>query len=377
MQPSNPTFAWQFVSDAYSLPRAVPVMRIATFVFLLVLSACAEVPAHEAPVQEDSPPTRAATGFDAVRIQGVTLDARREPSPSWLPGLADLGVTHVTVIPFGFQRRTDDPEIDTNYDADWYTEGQRGIRTLDRQADSLGMKLLIKPQIWVRGSWSAEIGFATEADWQTWEAGYRDLALFYARLSAEIGAPLFVVGAELGPAVRTREAFWRDLIAEIRTVYDGDLTYAANWHDDFEHVPFWDALDAVGVQAYFPLSEADAPSVETLRAGWARHEASLQAVHERTGKPVLFTEIGYRDVGHAAARPWEWPERHAIPDADEALQARLYTAFFEEIWPEPWLAGALLWKFYPPSERDHAGDFTPQGKLAEKVIRQAFRGVAP
>ena len=172
--------------------------------------------------------------------------------------------------------------------------------------------------------------------------------------------------------MRVRETFWRDLIAEIRAVYDGDLTYAANWYDDFEHIPFWDALDYVGVQAYFPLSEDEAPTVEALRAGWADHETSLRAVHEQTGKPVLFTEIGYRDVGHAAARPWEWPERHATPEADEALQARLYTAFFEEVWPEPWLAGAMLWKFYPPSDRDHAGDFTPQGKAAEAVIQRYF-----
>ena len=283
----------------------------------------------------------------------------------------------MAVVPFAFQQDTDDPALRANYDARWYTEGRAGIGALARQADSLGMRLVIKPQIWIRDGWSGDIAFASEADWTTWEAAYQDFALAYARLSAEVGAPLFVIGAELGPAVRARESFWRGLIAEIRTVYDGDLTYAANWYDVVEHVPFWDALDYVGVQAYFPLSDVPSPSIDALRAGWAAHKADLEAVHVRTGKPILFTEIGYRDVGHAAARPWEWPARGDAVEADEALQARLYTAFFEEVWPEPWLAGAIVWKVHPPSDRTHAGDFTPQGKLAEAVIRRAFRGEAP
>ncbi len=360
------------------MPDHPPPMRTACFILALALAACADDPAPDAPAPDEPEALslRPPAAAEGERIRGVTLDARRAPPAGWLSEIASLGATHVTVIPFGFQRRTDDPEIGMNLDARWYTEGQTGIRALGRQADSLGLCVVIKPQIWIRDGWSADIDFAREADWQTWEAAYRDFALAYAQLSAEIGAPLFVIGTELGPAVRARETFWRSLIAEVRAVYHGELTYAANWFDDFEHVPFWDALDYVGVQAYFPLADdTDPPSAEQLRAGWEQHKADLEASHLRTGKPVLFTEIGYRDVGHAAARPWEWPARdeaHEALEADEALQARLYAAFFEEVWPEPWLAGAMIWKFYPPSDRSHAGDFTPQGKAAEAVIRRGF-----
>ncbi len=343
----------------------------------LLLSACLDAP-PEAPTARALPV--AVDHIDVPpRIQGVTLDARREPPAFTLPRLAALGVTHVSVVPFGFQRRTDDPDLHANYDARWYTEGDAGIRALAGQADTLGLRLILKPHIWIGAhdpeQWSANVGFEAEADWAQWEAAYRAFALHYARLSTEIDAPLFVIGAELGRAVREREAFWRRLIAEVRTVYDGELTYAANWYDDFEQVPFWDALDVVAVQAYFPLTETPSPTLDELRAGWGAHKQAVEAVHARTGKPVVFTEIGYRDVPHAAARPWEWPSRHEAPaKVDEELQARLYTAFFEEVWPEPWLAGAILWKWYPAGDRSHAGDFTPQGKPAEAVIRQAFGG---
>ena len=359
------------------------MLRLALCLLALLLSACTDAPAEHAPSSpSEMKPTASPAEMPSERVRGITLDARTKPPATLLPDLADLGATHITVIPFSFQRRTDDTDLRTNYDARWYTEGNSGIRALARQADSLGLAFVLKPQIWIGGDgadqWSAHIGFDSEAEWATWEAKYREWALYYARLSAEIDAPFFVIGAELGRSVREREAFWRSLISDIRGVYDGHLTYAANWYDDYEHVPFWDALDAIGIQAYFPLSDADAPNVADLRAGWQRHAAAIEAVHERTGKPVLFTELGYRDVAFAAARPWEWPIRRAPVDApDPALQARLYQAFFDEVWPEPWMSGAILWKWHPPGDRDRTGDFTPQDKPAEAVIRDAFTAPNP
>ncbi len=358
------------------------LFRLLLWLAALALGACADVPASwPAPASPAAPETRPVANPERDRIQGVTLDARQTPPPTLLPEIASLGVTHIAVIPFGFQQRADDPNLRGNYDARWYTEGDAGIRALVRQADTLGLRLILKPQIWIGSDdpeqWSSFIGFETEEGWKTWETNYREFALHYARLSAEIKAPLFVIGTELGRAVCEREAFWRGLVAEIRTVYDGQLTYAANWYRDFEHVAFWDALDAVGIQAYFPLTDAEAPTVADLRTGWDRHERAIAAVHRRTGKPVVFTEVGYRDVAYAAARPWEWPSRHEpVAEPDEALQARLYTAFFQEVWPEPWMAGAIVWKWHPSSERSRAGDFTPQGKPAEAVIRREFGGGA-
>ena len=41
------------------------------------------------------------------------------------------------------------------------------------------------------------------------------------------------------------------------------------------------------------------------------------------------------------------------PDFD--LQARLYQAFFEQLWDDPWLAGIIIWKWHP--EHDHHRPF--------------------
>jgi len=285
----------------------------------------------------------------------------------------------LTVIPFGFQPSISVPEIRVNTDARWYSESDAGIRELSEAVNAYGMKLIIKPQLWLRGGWSAEIDFTDEAAWKQWEAQYHTFMMHYAHLAAAAQADLLCIGTELSIAVRKRPAFFRQLIADIRAVYDGKLTYAANWHEDYQHVAFWDALDYIGVQAYFPLSSEPDPSLDLLKKGWTPHLKALRKLQAQVDRPLLLTEIGYRSVPYAAAEPWRWPSRdeNGTLDPDYELQARLYQAFFERLWEEPWLAGIIVWKWHPENEtRRREGrelNFTPQQKPAADIIQKWFK----
>ena len=161
----------------------------------------------------------------------------------------------------------------------------------------------------------------------------------------------------------------------MRPVYSGKITYAANWSDDLEAIAFWDALDCIGIQAYFPISDQDDPPPHTLPQGWTRHLTQIEALQQKTGKPIVFTELGYRSVGYAAREPWTWPRRGESAAPAPQLQADLYAAAFATFFPKPWFEGVLLWKWHPPGEM---GDrrtlsFTPQGKPAEAVMADWFR----
>ncbi len=315
------------------------------------------------------------------QIQAVTLDARNPPSAAMLPSLRNLGVTHITLVQFGFQRSIDLPEIHMNPDARWYSESDQGIKEMARVADSLEMKIILKPHLWL-GRYSAggqlrnEIGYAEEEQWQAWEADYSEFMMHYAHLAEEINADLLVVGTELARSAHERPQYWRGLIKAIRPIYQGQLTYAANWWGEYEQIEFWDQLDFIGVQAYFELTQEPNPTPAMLAKGWAPHIAMLSALSERLDRPILFTEIGYRSVDDAAAQPWRWPSRDEIgqvpPNND--LQAQLYTVFFDELWNETWFSGAILWKWNGDRDSRSASplDFTPQGKPAEEIIRQRF-----
>jgi len=308
-------------------------------------------------------------------VRSVTLDARNRPDSSLLVRLRDLGVTHLTLVAFGWQKAPDVPTVRADTGDGWYSESHRGVRALARQADALGMGVILKPHLWVGGYDEAQdrsdIGFDTEADWAAWEV------MLYARLAAEVDADALVLGTELTRSATERPDFWRGLAEAARTVYDGNLTYAANWHKAYDSIQFWDALDYVGVQAYFPLTDATDPSLAALRTGWGPHRAALAEIHERTGRPVLLTEVGYRSAEGAAARPWEWPERDDGATPDAALQARCYRAFLSTVGRAPWLKGGIIWKWHPPAEVEGPTAFTPQGKPAERVLRRWFTGAAP
>ncbi len=309
-------------------------------------------------------------------VRSVTLDARNRPDSSLLVRLRDLGVTHLTLVSFGWQETASSTNIGVDTTKGWYSESHAGIRTLARQAEALGMDVILKPHIWVGGYDEAQdrsdIGFDTATDWAEWEADYRRFLMLYARLAAEVDADALVLGTELTRAATERPDFWRDLAAEARTVYDGKLTYAANWHEAYQRIQFWEVLDYVGVQAYFPLTDAEDPSLATLRKGWRPHRAALAEIHERTGRPILLTEVGYRSAVGAAEAPWTWPERDngAVPDS--SLQARCYQAFLSTVGRAPWMKGGIIWKWHPPSEIEGPTAFTPQGKPAERVLRRWF-----
>lgn len=234
-----------------------------------------------------------------------------------------------------------------------------------REAHARGLKVLIKPHIGYWGSgfdWRGAITFEGEAAWRRFATTYQRWIVKVAQASA--GADAFAVGTELDKTLH-REGDWRRVIAAIRAVYTGPLTYAANW-TDYQRVTFWDALDAIGVQAYFPLvNQGTTPTAERLAAGWARQMQTISAYAERHRRYVVFTELGYNDWSETAAQPWAYDR--GGPDA-EAIQARALASALHAVGRDPRVMGAFLWKCYPGGRRTR--DFDMQAPHTRAVIRR-------
>lgn len=360
----------------------IPVLLSLGSFALLLAGGCADSESTASKEEPSSVIRDTVPSGPVFDVRSVTLDARRRPDPEVLVHLRSLGVTHVTLVSFGWQEATDDPNVRVDTSDGWYSESHGGIRALARQADTLGMDVILKPHLWIggydEGQKRSEIGFDRASSWETWEESYRTFLLHYARLASDIDADLLVLGTELTSVSTTRPSFWRELADTTRTVYDGDLTYAANWHEEYQQIDFWEALDYVGVQAYFPLADSADSSLGALQSRWHMHRQNLAQVHRQTGKPVLFTEIGYRSAPSAAQAPWRWPERDDRTVApDSSMQARCYRAFFTTMGRTPWFAGAIIWKWHPESTDRHPTAFTPQGKPAEAVLRRWFTAPSP
>jgi len=345
--------------------------------------------------------TRAPTIERGERHRGVSwVGSPRETTDAhYFDALLDHHINWIVQTPFGWQPTHDSPDIHLRPHGGWWGETDEGIRVTTAMARERGVKTLLKPHLWLRrssdGKWRSDIEMDHEEAWRTWFANYRTFALHYARLAQELGIEGYCIGTELRRTV-AHEAQWRALIAEIRAVYSGELTYAANWYREFEEVPFWDALDYIGIQAYFPLTEEKNPSLDELVSGWQPHLQSIRALQERTGKPIVFTEIGYRNTAGNAIEPWVWPKRPRVrrgpdgkrryiherhPDLDPGAQARAFQAVFTVFWNEPWFKGLYVWKWFPDltdpdSERARIRlereSFTPQHQPAMDVIERYY-----
>lgn len=269
-----------------------------------------------------------------------------------------LGANSVAVVPYAFTRAPRASTISFNTDE----TDARVIRTLEA-ARQLGLHTMLKPQLWSGAGFTGDIVFPGDAEFERWFALYRRWLLHYARLAELYDVDLLVIGTELGGLTR-HEAAWRALIADLRGVYSGPLTYAAHWGPEFETLPFWDALDYLGVNMYYPLAEAG----ELPRADSPRVAALVEKFANLSGKynkPVLFTEVGFPASATAASEPWK--EDNAPLDLE--LQERCYATIFEAFYAQPWFAGLYWWKW--PS---HGGgnrfdpSYNPIGKPAAEVL---------
>ncbi len=310
----------------------------------------------------------------AEKWKGVCWVGSRQPlTGGEVQALLSTGANALSQTPFGWQGAKDAPEIswDMSNERRWWGETPAGIEATYDSTASKGIMNMMKPHLWVRGSWVGEIEMKNEEDWKTWFENYQAFILDYAKLAEKINMPMLCVGTELEKTSQ-RDKEWRAIIAEVRKVYSGKITYAANF-TEFDKVKFWDALDYIGVQAYFPLAKDHNPDLEELKESWESHLPKIEKVVRKYKKPVMFTEIGYCNTVDAAVEPWVWPNERKEIEFSEEVQALCYEAFFQTAWQKSWMAGVFFWKWYP-ERHEREPDFTPQGKQAEEVMRAYFLG---
>lgn len=367
-------------------------------------------------------PVRSAAAASLERLAGPRAAARRaSPLPAafgrgvcwWYEGLDQdagaasfdelraLGVDWVSIHTWDpLQRAADDPRLIEPQGG----HGPGDLPAVVRRARDAGLKVLFKPHLemghpplspaqrrLLRGpdstqrrallerlsaqraaqGWHGAIAMKSEGDWRTWFAGYGDYLLGHARAAAAAGCAAFCVGREIDRTVLAREADWQALIARVRAVFPGALTYSAH-HESFERLGFWDALDAVGVSAYAPLSTKPSPTDADLRAGAQAAVTRLAAFSSRAHRPVWLTEAGFPALASAAARPWDEPRG----PADPWLQARCWQALLSAVAGRPEIGGLFAWLWEGVSQppfRDPS--FTLKDKPAAYVLARAFRGL--
>ena len=345
-------------------------MRIAKILFLgLIFFSAVSWAAQNAPKYEFQK-GMCYTTWNKDKYGSGTSDAS-------LKELAKLGATHVAILTTWYQDKCNSTEIAPGEN----TPTDESIIHAIETAHSLGMKVMIKPHLDLidtsDGSWRGDIACTAEPDWQVWFEHYRDFILHYAIMGQEHNVEMLCIGTELTTISTIKENMWKEIVIKpVREAYKGALTYAANWNDEFVSVKFWDALDYVGIDAYFPLSDKKRPTLEEIRKGWEPWLREIEDFQKKVNKPIIFPEAGYCSAEGTTKTPWE---EIAGGSLDMSLQADCYRALLETFWDKKWFCGVYWWKwgtdlrFGGPNNRG----FSPQNKPAQEVLRKWYKKSAP
>lgn len=325
-----------------------------------------------------------AAGRDAVR--GVTIgpiENGYHPGVGYgsaaygrtLEECAKMGARWVAITPFGRVFDVSGRGVDPTFERP-FSENREDVRRAIDMAHARGLSVMLVPHLWVEsGEWRAKIDPGTDAGWAAWVKSYGAFVRSWAEVAEQSKVDLFSAGVELRSWVTTARApSFAALVRELRTVFHGPITYSANW-DDVEHTTILAELDVIGINAFYPLADKDGALFETLLEGGERVRQRVHALAESWGKPVLFTEIGYTTRPDPAVRPWEWPDAMKNVRIDERAQADAYRALIAPLLEEPFFMGFFVWRLYadPDDVSQEAGwGFSPRGKLAELVVRDAF-----
>lgn len=292
-----------------------------------------------------------------------------------LERVAGLGTNCLAVVVTLYQ---DTYKSDSIYCDPAKTPSDLSIAHAVTMAQSLGLSVMLRLQVDSKDDiWR---GYFQPTSTVAWFDSYRTAVSHYARLADSLGVDELGIGCEYKSlSSSSYRGEWAVLVAKVRADFHGPIIYCANW-DEYQTVSFWDLLNEAGVDVYFPLSDAQHPSVNELHHGYFnyvgtfgayRWVSDLRAWQQQIAKPVILTEVGFRNVDFVAKEPWNV---NAYTIRDDSNQANAYEATFRAFIDETWCRGLFWWCCTPTLPEPANVGWEPLNKPAESVISFWYHG---
>jgi hypothetical protein len=307
-----------------------------------------------------------------------------------LAALRATGANSVELVVTSYVANSTADGISTSSGTGLTTESDASLIAEIKQAKADGLSVFLAPHINIDdGTWSALLKPSNIA---AFFANYQSFILHYAAIAQANGVTTFSIGNELSGVDGAQDLpYWKTLIAAVRTLYHGTITYNSAWNDT-ANVSFWSQVDEIGANAYDPVTDGITdPTLAQLESGWTSVNpldssvtGGVSAVQwyenlaAKYGKTVLFTEIGYQSVNGtnflngaipAAGATYVDYQQQAL--ADQALLTVLHQD------QGSWFKGLYLWDWNPQPTQVQTNDFSPQGKPALAVIDAWYQGTEP
>ncbi len=239
------------------------------------------------------------------------------------------------------------------------------LKDMVNYAHKLGLRTALKPTVnCLDGTWRAHINFfdedvVCEPKWSNWFASYTKFQLHYAKMAQELGCEMFIAGCEMVNSER-REAEWRKLIADIKQVFSGLVSYNTDKYQE-HNVKWWDCVDVISSSGYYPIDD------------WQNQLDRIEKVVKKFNKPFFFAETGCMATTGSNQVPNDWGVEG---DVDLQGQADWYEEMFKAIKKRDWVEGCALWswsgKLYDKETAKTHRFYEVYEKPAQEVIARNF-----
>ena len=338
------------------------------FSFLVLMLQFSLVPVYSSSLNQSNQNTTFSPVFQkGIAFSAWSPDAFSDPiSDESLDLLAQTNAEWISLCFSWYQSSTTSADIALDPVMSPTLESlQHAVET----AHSLGLKVMLKPMVEPKERqevlsypvWRGEIEPSDE-----WFASYSGFLNYFAEFAQQNDVEMFCVGCEYKTTSLESEQ-WRKVVAQVRDRYFGPLVYAADW-TNYENIDWWDCVDYVGIDAYFPLALFDNdPRLDDLKTVWNDHADAIEQWVSTVNMPVIFPEIGYRSGDETSMAPSNyWVDM----EVDLQEQSDCYSAAFEALWDRYWFFGFYWWTWtHDPLVGGVTDSFhTPQGKPVQDLI---------
>jgi hypothetical protein len=351
---------------------------------------------------------------DSGFIQGIELGSYYHPSiipqlQTALTEIGNLGADWTIFAPTWTYTRQTPVVIEpvTGQDPIWSEN-----RELIEQAQLFGLNVALFPtptftktaEDWWQG---APRDFAW---WIGWFERYRNFILYHADLARASGAQSIILGGDwIQPALpggiladgspsgvpADAGARWRELIAEIREHFDGEVFWASEVTSSGVNLPqFVDAVDRLYLLWSIPLADSPDSDISNLASRAARFlESEIFPLELTLGKPVILA-LSYPSAAGSligCVVDQSQPEdaeciRYSLLDSsnpeipgvqiDLAGQVLAYQAVMQAINDRPWIDG-IVSRGYDPSAALQNYSISVRGKPSEDLLKFWFSQMKP
>ena len=239
-------------------------------------------------------------------------------------------------------------------------------------AHAQGYRVFVTPLLTVSSgsmAWSGAISFSTQQDEQKWFTSYWQALRPYVVAAQQNGVEQLAIGTEEEWLQQfAPDTLWNALIVNVRSIFSGALTYDMNWTALQKTPPSWmhnSNLTTIGVSAYLSLintrKRVDPQQMVTL---WKNILGNaLDTFATKLGKPILISEIGYRNSADALYHTWE---SSSTAPTDPTEQAAACNAALANATHDPHIHGIFFWGW------DDVGAFGLRNQPAATMLHRWY-----